>query len=771
VIVFGSIAILASQVNAVDTPEVPPAAPSLPQVGAPPPAATLPAATAPVVTAPAAAEPSPIVHPSAATTPAPAAHAATSPTTAAAPLGPALPTTTAPSATGQLGSVLVTADLDEARDQIAPSLGAVTYSIGQSQIQNTPGGEDASFQQLLLRAPGVVEDSYGQEHVRGEHGNLTYRINGVLLPEGLNGFGQELDTRVINTVTLIDGTLPAQFGFHTAGIVDVTTKTGASLKGGEISAYGGGEQTFDSSISDGGVDGKLDYFVTTSYHHNEIGIENPTPSFRAIHDETNQERVFTYLSYHISDTKRLTIMLNGSYQDFQIPDTPGLPPAFSLASHPGSADSADVSEHQNEQDYYGVISYQEAIGNFSYQVSVFDRYGQIHFMPDYTNDLIFQGVSGNVFNSFLTNGTQFDSAYYLNEQHVIRVGMEATYTSEVLNTDTEVFAVTSSGAQGSNVPDDITDDSANEAWAYGIYVQDEYHVFPDVTLNYGARYDRFDANFDSEGQLSPRVNLVWQIDDKTTAHAGYSRYFVPPPVQNVTLATLNKFTGTTNAPASYGDSAPRAERSNYYDIGISHQITKPWTVNLDGFYKQAHQLLDLGQFGDAVILSPYNYKEGTVEGAEISSTYRQGPISLFGNFSWVLTNAHGIDTQQFEFDPDELAYISAHNVHLDHESEYTISAGASYNLTRNDMVYVDFLFGSGLRAGFANLDKEPVYYPVNVGYQHIFHLANSSQVKFRFDVINIFDETYQLRDGSGLGVEAPQYGQRLTFLAGVSYAF
>ena len=88
------------------------------------------------------------------------------------------------------------------------------------------------------------------------------------------------------------------------------------------------------------------------------------------------------------------------------------------------------------------------------------------------------------------------------------------------------------------------------------------------------------------------------------------------------------------------------------------------------------------------------------------------------------------------------------------------------------MVYIDFLFGSGLRNGFANLGKEPAYYPVNVGYQHIFHLASSKDVvKFRIDVINLFDETYQLRDGSGLGVEAPQYGQRLTFLAGITYEY
>ena len=121
-------------------------------------------------------------------------------------LTPGTSTTEELPATGRLGKVVVTSDLDVARTQIAPSLGATSYTQTPAQIQNIPGGENAPFQQVLLRAPGVVEDSFGQEHIRGEHANLTYRINGVLLPQPLNGFGQELDTRLIQSFTLIGGT-------------------------------------------------------------------------------------------------------------------------------------------------------------------------------------------------------------------------------------------------------------------------------------------------------------------------------------------------------------------------------------------------------------------------------------------------------------------------------------------------------------------------------------------------------------------------------------
>ena len=543
--------------------------------------------------------------------------------TASRRLSPRQPATAAESPAApreQLGKRIVSANL--AREIIAPELGATSYTIGPSEIANIPGGDSAPFQKTLLRMPGVVEDSFGQQHIRGEHANLTYRVNGVLLPQPIEVFGQELDTRLVSSVTLIDGTLPAQFGFHTAGIVDVTTKSGATLNHNELTIYGGMYDTIQPSLQLGGTAGKLDYFVTTSYNHNGLGIENTTGSHRAFHDYTDQERIFAYLSYHIDDTSRLSVFTNAYYGDFEIPDTKGVAPAFMLAGHPTS-NSLNVNENQNEQEYYTVVSYQKSVDKLAYQLSAFARYGQITFHPDAVNDLIFQGVSGAVYNNFITYGMQLDGSYVLNEQHTIRSGVIANYTQEKNDTNTGVFPVDANGMQTTNVPTIINNNSGNVATESGVYVQDEWKVLPQVTLNYGVRYDRFDSSFERADQLSPRVNVVWKIDDATTAHAGYARYFVPPPIQNLRGGSVFIFNNTTNAPGSIGIDPARVERSNYYDVGLSHQFSKSFQMSVDGFYKQARQLVDLGQFGNAIILSPFNYKEGTVYGAELSGNIRK----------------------------------------------------------------------------------------------------------------------------------------------------
>ena len=235
-----------------------------------------------------------------------------------------------------LDTVVVTADLDAAREQIAPSLGAVTYTIGPNQIQSMSQGENSSFQQVLLHAPGVVQEEFGEIHVRGDHGDVQYRVNGVLLPESLNGFGQEIDTHLIHSVTLITGTLPAQIGDRTAGIIDVTTKTGSQLNGADFSLYGGSYDTFHPSLEWGGTTSNLDYFVAASYLHDNLGIDSTTASSNPLHDLTDQEKLFGYFSHRFDQTSRLTLLLSGSYADFQIPDTAGIASIYGLTNSPSA---------------------------------------------------------------------------------------------------------------------------------------------------------------------------------------------------------------------------------------------------------------------------------------------------------------------------------------------------------------------------------------------------------------------------------------------------
>ena len=680
------------------------------------------------------------------------------------------PSSNSSDSTQALNSVTVLGELNESRDQIVPSLGATKYSIGQRQIQTQAQGDNAPFNQVILRAPGVSQDSYGQLHVRDEHANLQYRIDDVLIPEGITGFGQEIDTRLVQNVDLITGSLPAQFGFRTTGIIDIQTKEGPDLTGGVLSMYGGSHETLNPSFQAGGASGRFNYFVLGSYNSNTLGIENPTGFTSAIHDRTTQYKGFGDFSYIIDDSSRVTLLLSGTYSDFQIPNNPNQTAAFALANAaPSKFNSTNLNENQHEQNDYAILAYQKTFDSVTLQLALFSRYSETLFTPDNQGDLIFNGVASRVDRSIFSNGVQFDASWQINDAHTIRGGFLVTVESARAQTSNLVFPTNAAGAQASDLPISITDNSRKLGSYYGFYLQDEWKIFAPLTINFGARYDVVDE-YAHANQLSPRVNLVLQATRTTTLHAGYARYFTPPPLELVANKDLGKFIGTTNQSAVNVSSPVKPERANYFDAGITEQFTSAFSMGVDTYYKQSHDLIDEGQFGAALIFSPFNYLHGNQYGTEVTANYSQNGFNAYFNFGFERGTGEKITSGQFLFTPDRLAFISNHYVFLDHDQRYTASAGASYTY-QGTTLYGDMLYGNGLRSGFANTDEVPSYWVFNVGLSHTFDLPNHEKIRVRFDVTNLLDTTYQLRTGSGIGVFAPQYGPRRGFFGGVSWVF
>src|SRR5580698_8460413 len=235
----------------------------------------------------------------------------------------AAPAVAAAAASDAPGDIVVTARrLSAARASIQPQVGASTYTFNAQAIDILPGGENASLNQIVLQAPGVVQDSFGQLHIRGEHNNLQYRLNGVILPDGLSVFSQAISPRLAGSVELITGALPAEYGLRTAGIIDITAKTGMQ-DGGEVSIYGGSHGEIQPSFEYGGHAGGTNLFVSGSYLQNDLGIESPDGRSDPIHDHTQQYQGFAYLDHIIDPQSQISVIAGASSQRFQIPDVSG----------------------------------------------------------------------------------------------------------------------------------------------------------------------------------------------------------------------------------------------------------------------------------------------------------------------------------------------------------------------------------------------------------------------------------------------------------------
>jgi outer membrane receptor protein involved in Fe transport len=687
----------------------------------------------------------------------------------------------APSQASQAQSNIVITGrrLDVARDAITPSLGASQYTFDREALNKQPGGTNITLNKSLLQAPGVTQDSYGVIHVRNEHANLQYRLDGVIVPESISGFGTTFDPKIASSIQLITGTLPAQYGYRTAGVVNFKTESGLLNPGGEVGVYGGSYGWLEPSAMIKGSTGDFSYFLSGSYLRNDLGIENPLPTRHAIHDRTTQWRPFAYFSDILSDESRIAVFGGSFIGHFQIPNVTGVSGAFTVNGQ-STYDAAKLDQNQREITHYGVATYQYAGDTVNLQVAPFVRYSQTLFTPDPNfGDIIFNGFADRARLSSLAAGVQADGSKQLGSNHTIRFGLFFQNEHTTSDVTSNVLPVDSNGDQTSDVPFAIVDRHAKTGQLYGAYLQDEWKITPELTLNYGARFDVVHA-YTRESQLSPRANLVWNATPLTTLHFGYARNFTPPPQELIAPSTLALYDGTTKQPAIEQSDPVKAEREHYFDAGIEQRIRGGFKVGLDAYYKLKRNLLDEGQFGSALILSPFNYAKGYAWGVELSGNYTHGPLDLYANLARGQEKGKDIVSSQYFFDPDELAYIRDHYIFTDHSQKWTGSGGASYTIRDGLGTLVptaDFVYGSGLRTDdpngiVPNGGALPGYFVFNAGISQNFSGPGALKgLSIRADVLNLFDRKYQLRSGTGVGVGAPQWGERRGFFVGVTKTF
>jgi outer membrane receptor protein involved in Fe transport len=719
-----------------------------------------------------------------------------------------------------------------ARGNIYTTVGANQETISKDDIQKLPQGENTPVDKVLLQLPGVSQDSAasGNLHVRNEHGNVAYRINGIMLPDGVTGFGSILETSLIGNLTLLTGALPAEFGLRTAAVVDIKSRDGAFDNGGSISVYGGSHDTFTTTYQYGGTIGGGDcrtappapglfvkapppgacgpvteYFFTGRFYTSTLGIENPTSETEAIHDLTKQWRGFGYVSTILDPNTRVSFITGASLGKFQIPNSPGGAafPGVTSAFGQTNLDSTRLDENQQERTYYNVLSLQKSVNDVDFQLAYFNRYSSLHFVPDTVGDLYFNGIASDVYRATFANGVQGDGSYRVNDAHTLRSGFSVT-AEKTQNTNLSTVEgcttvdCTAFNDTPTNPPFTLTDETSKLGWLYAVYLQDEWKLTNQLTLNAGLRFDQMEE-YTSANQLSPRVNLVFTPLQGTTFHAGYARYFTPPPQTIAAPVNFNQFANTSGAPSQFVGDPVLPERANVYDVGVNQVFShgcapmptgsftkapprasddcESLDLGVDAYYKTARDLLDDGQFGAALVLSGFNYDKAFNEGVELSAKYRNGNFQAYGNVAWAIQKGTDIVSNQYLIDnavsladlggQTRFAYIQNNYIFTDHTQVWTGSAGVSY-LWWGTQFSADMIFGSGLRQGDANIDSLPCYTQVNTGVSHEFVGLTAKPFTLRFDVVNVFDSVYEIRSGSGLGVFAPQFGPRRGYFAGWS---
>lgn len=662
-------------------------------------------------------------------------------------------------------SVTITATLNQARNALSPETGSTIYRFTDKNISLLPQGNNTPLNGVLIQAPGVSQDSYGQGqsqiHIHGLNGGgIQYRLNGVFLPEPVSSFGQLFSSYFIKSVTLIDNFMPAQFGFRNEGVIDIHSKDGCLSPGGQLEYYGGQRGTIQPSLQFGGCLANVSYYLSGFYFQSALGVQSPTQTPTPEHDRTSQGQSFGYASYLLSPMSRLSLIAGTAINAYQIPGQPDLPVAFPISGVVSYPNSANTSATELEQNYFGILALQGSNGpKLDYQIALFSRYYKLTYNPDPIGDLAYNGIADKILHTGFVNGMQEDTSYHLNQQHTIEAGYYIS--GETLEEDNHalVFPISSEGVPGT-VPETEIDNFNGKALLFGLYAQDRLNPLPNLELLLGARYDIMNY-FGWQKQFSPRMGLVYSLSPSTTLNAGYARYFQVPPFESVLVNTVATFAGTTGASnIESGNDEIKAEDDEFFDAGIGQQLPFGLSATAEGWFLWATNKLDLAQFGKTYIFAPLQYEHGRGWGADFSLVKSTQRLSFYFNFSYAVQQANTVTAGQFLIDdPAELDYISRHWIYLDDDQEFTWSEGLTYQRW-GFLLSADAIWGNGYRFGFANQETQHPYLQVNAAVGHRLPIPGLGDVEGRLCVLNLFDHVYLIRQGSGIGVFSPQYGPR-----------
>lgn len=660
--------------------------------------------------------------------------------------------------------------------------------ISHEQIEVLPGGSAISLPKLIQTTnAGMVEGAFNQTYTRGNHANIQYQIDGVQLPDSVSGtFAEAFSTRNVDHMEVITGGLPAEYGERLAGVVNILTKGGTETPSGSVEVNYGSYNTFNPQAMYGGSNEKGDfhYFISANYKSTDRGLDTAQPQGTAfsqqsqggtdaIHDQSHGNSQFIKLDWLPNNEDKVSLIVYQNYNFYQIPNFPS---TFSPSDPYFSANYTDAFGNQGQvfnyapattndtqanQDAYAQVVWKHTFSERSFlQVAPYWKYSKIRVDNDRNGDLDVAINSAD----FIANA---QPASFSLDHHVNNFGLKTDYSmrpddrnsiktgfqvaNAQANADFDILTVQNGGAY---VPNPSIAQTAgggvDRGWSEDIYLQDDYSINKQWSLNAGVRFSAFQYEFPDEGdsstgsQIQPRVGINFAPDEWTKIHLYYGRLFMPAPLED--LRDAFSTTPGGGSAASFYDIKP--ETDNYFELGIDRQVDQQ-LVTVTGYYKLATNMLDDTQLLNTAIATPYNYAHGYAFGFEASIKGQiNHDFSDFFNYSFEVAKGRDIEGGSFAFPSSQLPPSDTFTF-LDHVQLHTANAGVTYAKDRY-FGTVQGRFGSGLRTGLNNTVGLPSHFSFDLtaGY-HFTGESFWSRWKVQGDLINLFNNVYPITIANG----------------------
>jgi TonB-dependent receptor-like protein/carboxypeptidase family protein len=568
----------------------------------------------------------------------------------------------------------------------APTPIAVDTRTGNQIFQQDVyhGAPTQTTSQIVQQSvAGAARAPTGEVHIRGQHAEYTYYIDGVPVPAGISGSLNELfDPNVVNQISFQTGGWDAEFGNKNAAIVDVNTRIPAGGLRGDASGFGGSFSSNGQTVDASQNIGKFGWFVSGTRRETDMRQEPvvfDTLTRDAINFHNHGTDLFTFgkLQYLASAADVINLDANWSRTRFEVPfDSTG---------------GVSLDDHQQDMNSFVNLGWRHqfpgstANAGSDLFVAGFYRRGSLSFTPGVndTPSFVFFPDTTTAFNlsedrNFNTTGIKADYSYRLSERLQFKVGGLASLTRG----HEDFLTLDGSGNPG---PASNSDLKGSDEW---VYAQTVIAPTEKWELRTGVRFDNHEAPFGgNQNQVSPRVKLSFFPDAQTSLWAYYGRLFVPTNVEDLRAITSVAQGGVVAQPTL-------PERDHFFEVGVTHRFPAGLVAKLSAYRKVSSPGIDDNTVPGSTIITSVNIDRVWINGVEMVLEVRPpGPLSGYINLA--LNHAYGRGPITGGFFPVDLppGFFD-----LDHDQRVSGVASVSY-ADRHVFATATGLYGSGLTNG------------------------------------------------------------------------
>jgi hypothetical protein len=611
-------------------------------------------------------------------------------------------------------SVQQTIEVKSRYQTIDPEKTGSSQTFTQQDLEQLPDPMVESTNSLVSNLmPGASQSHDNFINVRGNEFSLHEFINGVsFLDNTQPQFSPGVSPQIFETVDLMTGGFTPEYGNRFGGVLDIATRSGASLQGhGDVNFRGATVDNYDLNADYGGQLGKIGYYAFVDGFTSGRYLDPPEPN--ELHDFGKGSRGTLQLDWH-GQKDGLKLLLMGAGTNFQQPN-------LTEDQEVGR----DADRHLRQQT--AILGW---VHNFSSRTllatSIYERVGSDHVLPT-TDPITPLSIASR---STLTVGIKSDLSHVWHS-HVLKGGIDLLRLRESESFffdsrgDPDVFPAFSGSRKGGQA---------------SAYVQDHFSPFRNLWVDLGVRYDHFDL-VRTGVQTSPRISFAYQLPQTATViHAAYNRLFSPPPIEYSLLAS---FIGHNAVDPSQRVGDVQAYTQNYFEVGVAQELHSRISLEVNGYVHTGHNSFENHEISISRIFLPINFHSARSAGAEAVLNMRQlERIGISGRFQYALSRTFFYGPVTGGFTGDEIL-LPGERIMPAFDQTHTATAQFFYHHRWRGL-----WSGSGLRYGSGTVVEKgprlPQHLTADMAAGVDLWNAEPRRLALEFDVTNVSDSRYQI---------------------------